>query len=348
MDVRELLSAVRYLRDLVQRNNLKGRYKALSRAVTEAGQNQNPEKVNQLLEELKQVLNNADLSTRGLADLDLLKQFGVASMVGPEAAARLDQIFRNHAANPQAIIAELQALMPPIDELSQRTDALTNALNPMLDASSPDKPTLTGELGYLWLRFDHKVAIDTMQDLPKAVDKWNTILHHFSRVIPGTDSTAKLIHIQKSNPLVLEVAATVALLGPITWGVNRVVQSLGNVVDLGKKVEELKQMKVKTSVLEGLAEQIKESRTIIASEAANEVQQQFQCDNEARNAVEVALKEVVGFLEGGGAIDIELAEDTTPKGDGEKETPPAIDGQRLKTLIEGMRRDLLALPPQSE
>ena len=280
-----------------------------------------------------------------MAEADLLRQFGVEGIVGPEAVARVERIFAENAANPTAIVAALQQHMPELDQLAQRTEGLVKALGPMLGAMKGELGPDDGHTGRLWLRFDHKVSVETMQELPKAVERWTSILHHFSRVKPGTDATAHLLVIEKHSPLVIEVAAAVSVLAPLTWGINLVVNSLGRIIDLGKKLEELKQMKAKSGILEGIAEQIKEERALIAKEAANEVQKQFNADPEARNAVEIGLKEVLAFIEGGGEVDVDVP---AGEGEGDAASPAGLSGASLKKAIEGMRRDLLALPPRVE
>jgi hypothetical protein len=342
MEVRELVDAVRVLRETIQEQKLRQRLKALVRALNEA--TQNPQAVQASLADLKSGLLAADIGGRGLAETELLQEFGLPAVVGPDAVERIEQIFRENMANTPAIVSALQAIIPEFDQVGERADSLVKALGPMLDAGVREAEAGPDQ-GRLWLRFDHKVGVETMQQLPKAVERWNSILHHFSRVTPTAHPTARLILIRKHSPLVIEVAAAVAVLGPLTWGVNRVVNSLGRVIELGKKLEELKQMKAKTSVLEGLVEQIKDERDAIARQAADEVQTQFNADPEARNAVETGLKEVVKFIEGGGEMDVDIPA-TAAAGDGEVTGIGA--GASLRKVIEGMRRDLLALPPRSE
>ena len=73
MDIRDTVEAVRYLRDLVKDKNLKGRYKALIQAVTQAGQNQEPEKTKTQLGELREILDPwADLGDRSAEERELL------------------------------------------------------------------------------------------------------------------------------------------------------------------------------------------------------------------------------------------------------------------------------------
>ena len=344
MDIRDTIEAVRYLRDLLKRDNLRGRYKTLIQAVTQAGQNQNPEKAKEQFDELRDILIRADLSDRSAEEREFLADLGVENVVGPPAAKRLDQIFRNNPANHQAIVAELQKVMPDVDALNQRADALINGLTPLLDRPDIAESESQGrDEGRLWLRFDSKVSVDTMKDLENASKEWVQILHHFCRVAPGSDPRARLIHIRKRSPLIMEVATALAVLTPLTFGVNRVVGSLGRVIDLRKKYEELKQMKIKTNVLELLAAEIKQERHSIATKAADEIQAQFQCDNEARNAAETALKSVVKFIEGGGELDVKMEEQ--PVKDGKEAIKPGIAGKTLQYLISGMRHDLLALPP---
>ena len=141
--------------------------------------------------------------------------------MGPDAANRLQDIFNNNPANHQAIVAGLQREQSAVEARNQRADALINGLTPLLDrTSAAEVETPHKEEGRLWLRFDSKVSVDSIKDLENTSKEWVQILHHFCRVVPGTDPRARLLQIQKGSPLIIVVASAFGLLGPLTFGVN--------------------------------------------------------------------------------------------------------------------------------
>jgi hypothetical protein len=339
MLVSELLAAAQFLREFVEKREVAQRLQELVEAVGKAAQNQAPGAVEAALAKLEQLHADADLAEQSPATRRLIKQFGGFQVLGTGAMLRIRAIFNEHRANPPAITAALQGVMSETTALAKRAKQLIATLGPMME-EVPDS-ALAADEGRLWLFFEHQVAVDSMENLRDAADEWREILHHFSRVKPGTPANARILSIQKSSPMVLELAANVALLVPILWAVDRVVATLGRVIELRKKHEELKQLKAKTAILSAIAEQVKDERAELAASTANEIQKRFGCENEARNAVQVALEKIARFIEGGGEMDIDVKDDALV------EPGAATEGPRteLRTLIAHVRKEFFALPP---
>lgn len=343
MQVRELITLGRFLKKVIQEQNLPNQYQQLINAINEAAQNQNPENVRVHLERLKQIHADIEKQVLSAAQNKLLDDYGAGKLFGKNALERLDRIFIEHQAHPQGLISELKPLLNETNQLAQKANELISALEPMLVELQIDVDEIDENEGRLWLFFADATSINTIEDLENAAETWKQILHHFSRMPAAPADGGRILQINKSSPLELELAANIALLTPLAFGIKWVLSRIEHVIKICQEAEKLKQMKVKSKIVKDLYNEAQEHRKLIAKEAADAIETEYKADNEARNAAEKALNKIIDFIEGGGQLDIDLG-DTAPEGD-----EPVEDEEKshiqLRELISSIRKDIKLLPP---
>lgn len=341
MQVRELVDVGRFFKDFIRDHQLPQKYQLLIDAVNQAAQNQNPENVPTHFDALLQIHEEAEKKVLSPAQSKLIDEYGATELLGRPAAARLERIFSEHRAHPQGMVSALQELLSETNRLAKRASQLIDVLDPMLVDLAPDEST--EEEGRLWLYFADAASVNTIEDLEKAAGTWKQVLHHFSRM-PGADGVAgRILQIHKYSPLELELAANIAVLVPLAFGIQWVLSRIEHVIRILQEAEKLKQMKIKTKIVKDLQKEAQDHRNKITSEAADEVQKKFKASPEARNAVEQGLKKVVAFIEGGGQLDIDVGSEE-PSTDEAAEGEEASDRIELRALIARIRQDIKLLP----
>ena len=256
---------------------------------------------------------------------------------------RVDKIFIEHQAHPQGLSSSLQQLMKETNQLAKKANELISVLEPMLVDLQVDSDEMNENEGRLWLYFAEATSIITIEDLEAAAETWKQILHHFSRMPNASADSGRILQINKLSPLELELAANIALLMPLAFGIKWVLSRIEHVITICQEAEKLKQMKIKTKIVNDLYKEAQDQRKLIAKEAADAIESEFKADNEARNAAEKALKKIVAFIEGGGQLDIDLG-DTTPDGSDSPDNEGDSHAQ-LRELITSIRKDIKLLPP---
>src|SRR5262245_9344746 len=116
MQIHELVDLGKFLRDVIERQALAQRYKQLISAVSRASQNQSPQDVLIELEQLRKIHEEIDKELLGSAQSKLLSDYGADEILGRRAIERLDEIFREHGANPQGLNAALEKLRSETNE----------------------------------------------------------------------------------------------------------------------------------------------------------------------------------------------------------------------------------------
>ena len=161
----------------------------------------------------------------------------------------------------------------------------------------------TRDGNFLRLRFGHRTAITSLQDLPPAIERWNSILSAFSLVSRGTPPGARLLDLRGHAPLVIDLAVHADLLAPLLMGFSGCLKSLDELTALAEKIEELRQLNVRDEILKALEEQVRENRHATTASTAEEIKTHYECDDDTRNGVHKALMALATFIENGGQIE---------------------------------------------
>ncbi len=172
-----------------------------------------------------------------------------------------------------------------------------------MSISEIEEPDTTRDGNRLRLRFEHRTAITSLQDLPPAVERWNSILSAFSLVNRGTPPGARLLDIRGHAPLVIDLAVHANLLAPLQMGVSGCLKSFDDLTALAEKIDELRQLNVRAEILKALEEQVRENRHATTARTAEDIKTQYGCDDDTRNGVHKALMTLTQFMEDGGQIE---------------------------------------------
>ncbi len=340
MQVRELIQLAKFLKKTVEEADLPSHYQQLIQAVDQAAQDQNPQEVDEQLNRLKTLHTEAEKTNLSIPQRKLLDHFGGRDLIGQSAIHRLDSAFEKHKAHPQGLTAALNEMASETEQLRDRAHNLIQAVEPML--SDLVEEEVKENEGRLWLSFADNSNVNTIDDLEKTAATWKLILHHFSRMPNASTPGGRILQIQKHSPLELEVAANLALLVPLGFGITFLLSRLEQVVHILQQVEVLKQMKVKTATIEALRDEANERREQMVSDAAEQVKEEFDTGEEERTAAALALEQILIFLLDGGELDIDTGED---KSEVEQENNGDDSNARkqLRGYIESIRQEMKLL-----
>jgi hypothetical protein len=343
MHISELVEVARFLKTFVEGKNLLRQYDQLVNAVQSASQNQRPENVQKFLKGLIAIHEDASRQVYSPAQQRVIDDYGAGELLGEAAVQRLEGIFEEHSAHPQGLIAALQAMQQETQKMVERARALIDALGPLLEEEQEEEGAREGE-GTLWLYFAEATNVQTIEELGESAETWHQVLHHFSRLPGAVSEGGRLVYVRKYSPLELEVAAEYALLIPLGFAVKFVLDRVEQIIAIRIKAEELKQLKLKNSVVNPLLKEAEERRKAIAEEGAKEVTEKYGGDGEVTNAVKLAIASILAFLENGGVLDIQVAnQDPEPTQDGNDTEPNSR--RQLREVIVALRREMKRLPP---
>lgn len=338
MQVTELVKMAEFLRDFLMERNLPNLYEELINAINEVAQSNNPENVAQKREALLEVHREAAKASLSPAQDKLMADYGANALLGLSAVQRIEDLFQQHQAHPQGLVNSLNELKAETDQLRERANQLVDVLQPMLDSKAIEEAELGENEGRLWLYFSEAASVNTIEQLEDASEIWKQVLHNFSRLPNANAGSGRLLQIQKHSPLEVELAASLALLTPLAFAITWVLSRVEQVIKIQQEAERLKQLKVKTEIVQSVLDNAEEQRAAIVDEAAEQIRDKYNTDGEVRNAVRQALAKVLEFIEQGGKLDIDAESDDADEAD---EDNPQRD---LKGFIEHIREEIRLLP----
>ena len=156
----------------------------------------------------------------------------------------------------------------------------------------------------LRLRFERRTPITSLQDLPPAIERWNSILSAFSLVSRGTPPGTRLLDIRGHAPLVIDLAVHANVLAPLQMGVSGLLKSRDELTALAEKIDELRHLNVRDEILKALEEQVRVNRHAATARTAEEIKTHYECDNGTHKGVHKALMTLTKFMEDGGQIEV--------------------------------------------
>ena len=172
-----------------------------------------------------------------------------------------------------------------------------------MSTSEIEATDITRDGQYLRLRFEDRTPITSLQDLPPAIERWNSILFAFSLVSRGTPPDTRLLDVRGLAPLVMDLAVHANVLAPLQTGVSGLLKSLDELTVLAGKIEELRPLNVRDEILNALEEQVQRNRHATTTRIAEDIKAQYGCDDDTRNGVHKALMTLAKFMEDGGQIE---------------------------------------------
>lgn len=343
MQIRELVGLAKYLKAMLSETGLPNLYQELINAINQASQNQEPHQVEQALSQLIAAHEKAEQFVASPAQARLLQDYGGDKLLGKAAIDRINEILAKNQAHPQGLVQGFKGMMAETNQMNKQAGELINVVEPLFHILEDVDTDLDENEGRLWLYFSEDVQIVSINDLEDAAETWKQILHNFSRLPDATSEGARILQIQKRSPVELEVAATIALLTPLAFGINWVLNRIQHVIQILQEVEKLKQLKVKTKIIQDLRKDAETEKKKIAEEAAAAIKDQFGGDNETKNATKQALSKIIKFVEGGGQLDIDVGDE--PEGEDEDDEEGANEERaNMRQLIQNIRKELKELP----
>ncbi len=205
-----------------------------------------------------------------------------------------------------------------------------------MSTSEIEATDTTRDGNYLRLRFEHRTPITSLQDLPPAIERWNSILSAFSLVSRGTPPDTRLLDIRGHAPLVIDLVVHADLFAPLLMGFSGCLKSLDELTALAEKIGELRHLNVRAEIFNALEEQVRENLDATTARIAEEIKTHYECDNDTRKGVHKALLTLAQFVEDGGQIEFANApsDADTPKPLPNSCAQVQTSSEALGTLVE--------------
>jgi hypothetical protein len=268
------------------------------------------------------------------AGLFSLLEYG--TFVGGSAADALDSILHDEQFDPVGVLKQLEAKHEAFKTFVERNRQVAVALKPV---RTLEETALQAGESLLEITFLDKAAVDNVVDFAHWIDVWTRIIRAFSQLAGNKPESARIVFVQKSSPLIIDVAAACALVLVVGKAVDSVLEKVERYLRIRRQLEEIKKLKLENKQIEkGLSDEAE----AFSDKVADDITGQLTGDAKGKfagdvvNGVKLAVKDLFIFVDKGGRVDCA----STAEEDAGDMADVFADVRRLQEAVDQLR-----LPP---
>jgi hypothetical protein len=265
------------------------------------GNRQQP--VSQQKDKLYASLRSFDNLSLTYSEAGLFSVLGYGEFVGDSAVRDLDTILHDENFDPAGVLNKIDAKQKAFQQFTERNSSLTTALQrvPVLK----DVALRKGE-ALLEVTFTDKAAVDNIVDFEGWIDCWTKIIRAFSELAGERPESARIVFVQKSSPLVLDLATASGLVLLIGKAVDAVLIRVERYLSIRKQVEEIKKLKLENKQIE---KELEKEADAFSEKSAHEITSELTAgmkpkpDGAVINGLSMSVKNLFLFIDKGGRVD---------------------------------------------
>jgi hypothetical protein len=265
--------------------------------------------VSQQKDQLFKSMRSFDQMPLTYSEKNLFEVLSYDTIVGSKAVAAIDGILHDMQFDQAGVV---QNIKNKLNEFKQFIE-----INKTLQSALQRVPTLketalhTGE-ALLEITFTDKAAVENIVDFEEWIDCWTKIIRAFSRLVREKPESSRIIFVQKSSPLIIDVAAACGLVLALGKAVDSVLNSVEKYLRIRMLVEDIRKIKLENNKAEkALMDEAEAFSEKLSQEIARDLTAGVKpkASGEIVNGVSLAVKSLFGFVDKGGRVDCPSATD---------------------------------------
>lgn len=330
MNVSELFDLTRWIVAEVTEKQIVQKYSALHQALHQAAQpNQPTAAFEGQREDLLATVRAVPLNQLTRDQLTFLNDLGIGKALGPDGAAKVEDILYRNVIDVATSAAKVKEIH---DELN-RGVSKSNQIRQGLSGVVSEEPYEIDDEVLIRVCFRGNAAMSNIVDLKK----WGNTWHEIGRGIAlAHDATPEDIRVvgATNGSVVIEMATLATLAGSTSMILLAALKVAEKVLDVAKKVEEWRGLKLKNKKLAGeMEKEVENTRSegleqITATMIKELGLKKNAADGEKIEALDRSIKSLVAFVESGGEVDFVIPD--APDDEDSDAQPPEYDQLRVR------------------
>jgi hypothetical protein len=333
MNVAELFALTHWINEEIKGKQILERYQSLQNILQA---NTNPNRTQQPFEaetkELLAAVSAVALESLSAEQVDFLRRIGIGDYVGPEAVQKIEDILFRNALDSATAAQKLGEMVDQITQGIQKSDHLAENLTGIV----PPEPRLAGRV-LVRVTFVKEAAITNVVDLRNWSDVWYDIGRGVAMI---NDAPPEDIHVvgAGTGSVIIELAVAYGVAKVIAAVILQALTVAEKVVDIRKKAEEIKNLKlsnakIATELKDSAEAEKKKGIEAITEDVSGLKRKKDGVEGDKVVAFERAVTKLVDFLEKGGEVDCVLPEEESEQGEG----PKAGEIKQLRATFREIR-----------
>ena len=278
----------------------------LNQALTSNQRNTpNPVQKDALIEALRS-FDNLELS---YSEQRLLNSLGYRSFVGDDAIEGIKQILYDENFDPSGVNTKIAKLSSEFKAFANDVKTLSNSMSKLPDL---EKYELGEGEELLEITFLDGTSIDNIVDFQTWIDNWTMVIRNFSMLYGEAPESARVVFVQKSSPMILDIATVTAVAMAIGKAAEFVLSRIEQYLRIQKQVAEIKKLNLENDEIEaGLSSEADKYAERSAEEITEKIvaDVKVKIDGEVRNNLQLGINNLFVFIDQGGRVDCPTADE---------------------------------------
>ncbi len=339
MNVSELYSLTFWIENKIVKVQIPQKYQALQQALQRNAQpNQQKQPFEAQKGDLIKAIEKVPLNQLTREQQSFLEKLGIADAVGAEGVNKIDDILYRNSLDIATAAQKVQEILNKLNQGIQKSKQIQAGLSDCVYLEEYE------EVDEVMIR----VTFAGQASMSNVVDfkKWGNIWHEIGRGIAiahnGHPEDIKVIGATKGS-VIIELSTNPSIATTVSAIIFFALKLTEKVLDIKKKAEELKNIKLKNKeLIRDLEKEAESEKKDGIEEICQKLVIELKIDNngegEKVNALNKAVKDLIDFIEYGGEVDfivpdVDNEELNVEEGEGSK---PKYE--KLKNTIQEIRQ----------
>jgi hypothetical protein len=306
MNVSELFSLTNWIAREIVGQNIPQKYQALYSILQQNSQPNQKQPFESQTADLVSSLTNVPLELLSRDQINFLDKLGILKTIGSDGVAAIEEILYRNAMDIATATQKVVLLHQQVSNgINKATQILTGLNGCLLEEEYEIKNEVL-----IRVCFTGGASMKNVVDFKSLGNSWHEIGRGIAMVHDAAPEDIKIVGATKGS-IVIELAVAYGIAKTTSGILLEALKVAERVLDLKKRAEEIRGMKLKNDKiaheLEKEADTEKKSGIDeIAAKVAADLR--IKTDGEKLKVLEVAVKNLVNFIENGGSLDFVLPE----------------------------------------
>jgi len=333
MNVSELYDLTNWItREIIEAQVLQ-KYQALQAILQQHSQpNQQRQPFETQKDDLIETLRDVPHGQLTIDQLTFLEQLGIASTIGETGIAKVEDIlYRNVidvATSAQELQNTLQSISQGISKSNQIREGLTNCVF--------EEDYETDDEILMRVSFTGNALMENVKDFKTWGSIWYDIGRGIAMVHDASPEDIKIVGATKGS-IIIEIAVIASIATTTSGIILAALKVAEKVLDIRKKAEELRSLKLKNTKLANELEKEAENEKLdgigqITDEIIKKLKIKKDGEGDKVKALDTSVKNLVNFIEKGGVVDFIVPEEEPEEGSEDKNSELRLAFQEIRQL----------------
>ena len=310
MNVSELYDLTYWIKSEIVKTQILQKYHALHSILQQHAQpNQQKQPFDTQKDDLINTLKSVPLHKLTKDQLLFLRELGIAQVVGDEGISQVEDILYKNVIDVATSAQKLSQIQQELKKGIQKSDQIKSGLE---DCVHEEEYESENEV-LIRVSFTGNATLSNVTDFKS----WGNIWHEIGRGIAMAHNAApedvKIIGATKGS-IVIELAVIASIATTTSVIILAALKVAEKVLDILKKAEEIRNLKLKNNKLASdLEDEAEKEKTAgigkITSGLVKKLKLKTKSEGDKVNALDKAVKNLVNFIESGGEIDFVMPDD---------------------------------------